>query len=118
MRSVLKRLNENVGIRGSMIVTHDGMVVASCLDRRLNEDKVAAMASAVISSTSRALRDHSMSQFQRLTLTASYGKMVFRDTGIAYLVVVMDRKFEPGPTEIEVESALRRIKALGELKVV
>ena len=117
MRRILKQLNEHAGIRGSIVVTHDGMVVASCLDQRLNEEKVAAMASTVISSVRRSLKGNGLSKFHRLTLKAGYGKLVFRDTGIAYLVVVMDRNFDPGPTEIEVESARMRIKALGEMQV-
>jgi predicted regulator of Ras-like GTPase activity (Roadblock/LC7/MglB family) len=117
MRKVLKRLNEHPGIRGSLVVTHDGMVVAASLEQRMSEEKVAAMASTVVSSVHRALEENGLSRFHRLTLKASYGKLTIRDTGTVYLVVVMDRSFDPGPTEIEIESARMRIKALGEMKV-
>ena len=38
MRSVLKRLNDVVGVKGSLVVTRDGMVVAACLSKQLEED--------------------------------------------------------------------------------
>ena len=117
MHDVLKGLNETVGIRGSMIVSDDGMVIASCLGRQLDEDKVAAMASNVVMSIRRALGNQELPNFSRFTLTASHGKLVFTDTGIAYLVVVMDRKIDIGPTDIEIESAAMRIRSLGEMKI-
>lgn len=117
MRRILKGLNDVVGIRGSMVVSHDGMVIASCLRRELDEDRVAAMASAAVMSTRRALSKYGMHNFSRFTLTASHGKLVFTDTGIAYLVVVMDRHIDLGPTDIEIESAAMRIRTMGEIKI-
>ena len=117
MRNVLKGLNETIGIRGSMVVSDDGMVIASCLGRQLDEDKVAAMASNAVMSIRRALGRQDLPNFIRFTLSASHGKLVFTDTGIAYLVVVMDRNIDLGPTDIEIESAAMRIRSLGEMKI-
>ena len=117
MRNVLKGLNETIGIRGSMVVSDDGMVIASCLGRQLDEDKVAAMASNALMSIRRGLARQNLPNFGRFTLTASHGKLVITDTGIAYLVVVMDRKIDLGPTDIEIESAAMRIRSLGEMKI-
>jgi predicted regulator of Ras-like GTPase activity (Roadblock/LC7/MglB family) len=117
VRSILKELNESVGIRGSMVISDDGMVIASCLGRQLDEEKVAAMASSAVMSVRRTLDQHGLGGFDRFTLTASHGKLSFTDTGIAYLVVVMDRKLDLGPTELEIESAARRIRSLGEMKI-
>ncbi|MEN8148782.1 MAG: roadblock/LC7 domain-containing protein [Planctomycetota bacterium] len=117
MREILEGLNESVGIRGSMVVSDDGMVIASSLGRQLDEEKVAAMASNAVMSIRRALAKQELPNFSRFTLTASHGKLVFTDTGIAYLVVVMDRNIDLGPTDIEIESAAMRIRSLGEMKI-
>ena len=117
MRKILKGLNEAVGIRGSMIISEDGMVIASCLGRQLDEDRVAAMASSAVMNIRRSLSGQGMPSFSRFTLTASHGKLVFTDTGIAYLVVVMDRNIDLGPTDIEIESAAMRIRGMGEMKI-
>jgi len=105
------------GYEATMVVSEDGMVIASCLGRELDEDKVAAMASSAVISVRRALQRQGMSNFDRFTLTASHGKLVFTDTGIAYLVVVMDRNIDLGPTDIEIESAAMRIRSVGEMKI-
>ena len=110
MREVLLELNETAGIRGSMILTRDGMVVSSCLGKGLDEEKVAAMASSIVVSTLRVLDARGLGAFARLTLSASHGKMVFVDTGAAYLVVVLERDIDLGPTAIEIRSATRRIQ--------
>lgn len=117
MRKILKGLNETMGVRGSIVVSHDGMVIESCLDPALDEEKVAAMASAVVRGTRKALEKQGLRSFQRYTLSSSHGQMVFSDTGIAYLVVVLDRRIDLGPTEIEIESASMRIRAMGEIRI-
>lgn len=117
MRSILKRLNDVVGVKGSLVVTRDGIVIASHLSRSLQEDMVAAMAATVIQSTRRNLEKHGMRHFARITLVASHGKMVFADAGPAFLVVVMDRNVELGPVGIEVESAAMRIRNQGTINV-
>ena len=117
MRSTLKRLSEIAGVKGSMVVTRDGIVVAAELGRTLSEDLVAAMASNVIQQTRRGLERTGMRHFARFTLVASHGKMVFTDTGPAFLVVVMDRNVELGPVGIEIESAAMRIRNQGVLRV-
>jgi predicted regulator of Ras-like GTPase activity (Roadblock/LC7/MglB family) len=113
VRRILKGLNELVGIRGSMVVSEDGMVIAACLGRALDEDRVAAMASNVVMNLRRATRKHGIESFDRITLVSSHGKMLFKDTGIAYLVVVMDPNIAIGPTNLEIESAAMRIKSAG-----
>ena len=117
MRSVLKRLNDVVGVKGSVVVTRDGMVVASCLSKQLEEDVVAAMAANVIQAARRTMEGHGLPHLARITLVASHGKMVFTDTGPAFLVVVMDRNVEMGPVGIEIESAAMRIRNHGALRV-
>lgn len=117
MRSILKQLNDVPGVKGSLAITHDGMVVASHLGRSLEEDVVAALAAAALSSTRRALSRHGLDELQRLTLVASHGKLVLADAGPAFLVVVMDRDADVAPVRIEIESAAMRIRQLGEIRV-
>ena len=117
MRSALRRLNEVVGVKGSLVVTKDGMVVASHLARQLQEDVVAAMAANVIRQVHRASEEHGLPYVTRITLVASHGKMMFADAGPAFLVVVMDRNVELGPVGIEIESAAMRIRNQGAMRV-
>ena len=117
MRRILKQLNDVVGVKGSLVLTKDGIVIASHLTRQLEQDVVAAMAANVIRSTRKTLERYGLRHFARFTLVASHGKMVFTDTGPAFLVVVMDRNVELGPVGIEIESAAMRIRQTGEIRV-
>jgi hypothetical protein len=106
-----------VGVKGSLVITKDGIVIASHISKQLEQDVVAAMAANVVCSTRRTLERHSLGHFARFTLVASHGKMVFTDAGPAFLVVVMDRNVELGPVDIEIESAAMRIRTMGEIRV-
>jgi predicted regulator of Ras-like GTPase activity (Roadblock/LC7/MglB family) len=113
----LKQLNEAVGVKGSLVLTKDGIVCAAHLARHLDENVVAAMASGVVRQVHRALGSNGIAEFTRFTLVANHGKMVFTDTGPTFLVVVMDRGVELGPVDIEIESAAMRIRNLGKIRV-
>lgn len=117
MRRILKQLNDVVGVKGSLVVTKDGIVIASHLSKQLEQDVVAAIAANVIRSTRRSFESHGLRHFARFTLVASHGKMVLADTGPAFLVVVMDRNVELSPVDIEIESAAMRIRNMGEIRV-
>lgn len=117
MKDILKKLNQEVGVKGSVVVTHDGIVVASELGEGLEKDVVAAMAASVISAIYKALSRVNNAGFARFILTASYGKMVFVDTGTAFLVVVADKSINIDTTLLEIQSAALRIKTASEIKV-
>ena len=117
MRRILKRLRDVVGVKGCLVVTKDGIVIASHLSSRMQQDVVAAMAANVVRAVQRALARQGLAEFTRCTLVAGHGKMSFTDAGPAFLVVVMDRDVELAPVDIEIESAAMRIRNMGEIRV-
>jgi predicted regulator of Ras-like GTPase activity (Roadblock/LC7/MglB family) len=117
MHDLLESLNELVGIRGSLVVSRDGMVIAARWRGSHDEDRVAAMASNVVLRTSRALAERGLSPFSRLSLTSCDGEMIFEATGDSYLVVVMERGIDLGQAELEIRSTACRIKSLGEIHI-
>ena len=113
MKDVLVNLNKEVGVKGSMVVTRDGVVVASEIKPPLVDDTVAAIASNSIQRVNAALRDLGANNFSRYLFNSTYGKMIFMDTGDAYLVVVLDKHINIDFTMLAVTSAARKIKNLG-----
>lgn len=113
MRSVLRALADVPGVRGSMVVTQDGMVVDSLLGRSLREDVVAAMAASLILGTRKALDRAGRPGFEQFSVVSTHGKMIVADTGSAFLVVVLDRNIDLGHAELEIRSAVRKVKTLG-----
>jgi predicted regulator of Ras-like GTPase activity (Roadblock/LC7/MglB family) len=115
MKDVLTSLNKEVGVKGSMIVTRDGVVVAAEILPPLNSDQVAAIASNSIQRVNSALRGLGAKNFSRYLFSSSYGKMIFTETGDAYLVVVLDKHINIDFTMLAVASAARKIRNLGSM---
>lgn len=115
MKQVLVDLNKEIGVKGSMVLTRDGVVVASEIHPPLNGDQVAAIASGTIQRVNLSLRDIGASQFSRFLFNSTYGKMIFTETGEAYLVVVLEKHINIDFTMLAVLSAARKIKNLGNL---
>ena len=115
MRQVLMDLNKEIGVKGSMILTRDGVVVASEILPPLNGDQVAAIASSTIQRVNISLRDIGARDFGRFLFNSTYGKMIFMETGDAYLVAVLDKHINIDFTMLAVASAARKIKNLGSM---
>ena len=115
MREVLLDLNKEVGVKGSMVLTRDGVVVASEIGPPLNGDQVAAIASNSIKRVNSALKEVGSKDFGKFVFNSTYGKMIFTETGEAYLVVVLDKHINIDFTMLAVASAARKIKNLGSL---
>ena len=115
MKDVLVSLNKEVGVKGSMIVTRDGVVVAAEILAPLVGDTVAAIASNSIQRVNAALRGLGANNFSRYLFNSSYGKMIFTETGDAYLVVVLDKHINIDFTMLAVASAARKIRNLGSM---
>lgn len=115
MRDVLLNLNKEVGVKGSLILTKDGVIVASEIPPPLNGELVAAIASNSIQRIIASLRGLGATSFSRYLFNASYGKMIFTETGDAYLVVVLDKQINVDFTMLAVASAARKIKSLGSM---
>ncbi len=115
MRQVLLDLNKEIGVKGSMIVTRDGIMVAAEIPPPLNCDQVAAIASSSIQRVNGSLRDIGAQDFPKFLFNSTYGKMIFTETGEAYLVVVLDKHINIDFTMLAVASAARKIKNLGSM---
>jgi len=115
VREILQELNQSVGVRGSAVVTRDGMLVASELTAELDEDAVAAMASALVLNTISALERVGFGGFSLVTIRASSGKMVVADADVAFLVVVTDPGVNLDLTMVDIRAASYRLQKRGRL---
>lgn len=115
MRDVLDRLNQEMGVRGSLVVTDDGVVAAASMVREEDRDLLGALATDISLKVKSALREGGLEGHRRLVLDAEYGRIVLYDLDVASLVVVLDRTINAEATMIEIESAAARVKRLGRL---
>jgi predicted regulator of Ras-like GTPase activity (Roadblock/LC7/MglB family) len=117
MNEILEELNERVGIKGSLVVTEDGIIITSAFRTPSDEERVAALAHSFISSSKTALLRCGLKGFTRCELTADYGKMIILDLGVSFLVVVTDRKVDFSSAIVDIQSAAKRIRRLGTIQV-
>ena len=115
MQDVLDRLSQEMGVRGSLVVTDDGVVAAASLVREEDRDLLGALATDISMKVKTALREGGLQGHKRLVLDAEYGRIVLYDLEVASLVVVLDRTINADATMIEIESAAARIRRLGRL---
>ena len=117
MREVLKELNTLPGIKGSLVVTPDGIVVSSEISNELDEDTTAALVGNVETQTVRLLDIGKYDEMDRMVLTASRGKIVIQNLENCHLVVVTNQFINIYLTLLEITSAATKIRELGKLSV-
>lgn len=110
MESVLERLGSEPWVRGSLIVSDEGMVVCDALRGGLDRDAVSALAGLLVNEVSAGLQENDLEPFTRVVLSATAGELVVVGCGQVYLVVITT----PGSEAfyIEIDSAARRVRQL------
>ncbi len=111
MRTILNKLNRDADLLGSMVITPDGIMVASELGGDLEEESVAAFASSLLVTLKRGLGELQVtSGFTYCTLNASKGKLVFFDMQKAFLVVVTQPNTQIASRIVAIEQAMDDIQ--------
>jgi predicted regulator of Ras-like GTPase activity (Roadblock/LC7/MglB family) len=111
MKEILEKLNQEVGITGSMVITPDGIMVSAALGPDLEEDRVAAIVSSLLVSVRRVLGEvGAASQLSSCVLRALHGKILFFDMDSCFLVVVADAGIKLDQSMVPIKSAIHRIK--------
>ena len=110
MEAVLDKLEKEAWVRGSMIVSDEGMVVVERLAGDLNRDAVAALATDLVTEVAAGLREAGMESFKRIVLSATAGELVVVGCGSVYLVVVAAAGSEA--FYIEIDSAAQQLRRL------
>lgn len=117
MREVLQRLNATPGIKGSLVLTTDGIVVISELSRELDGETTAALVGNVVTHTMRMLKLGEYKPMERMILTASRGKIVIENLDSCLLVVVTNQFINLDVTLLEIASAAKLIRRIGKIAV-
>ncbi len=115
MRNILRSLQESVGVRGCLLVSQDGIVIASELPADLEEESIGAIASALVLSTVEAIDHAGFGTFSRYVMASTNGKMVLVDADVGFLVVVTDMNINLDLTMVDILGAAYRLKKAGQL---
>lgn len=111
MYSVLGELNKTSGVRGSMLVGADGIIIAADLDSRLEDETVGALAASIVSNVSKSMERLNQQNADRIMIEADQGKIFLNDAGVGILAVVTDPAVNVGMVRLEIKNAISRIRA-------
>ena len=109
MYNVLSDLNKTSGIKGSMLVGSDGIIIAADLDTQLEDETVGAMSASIVSSVGKALDRLQSSTPAQITVEADHGKLFLADAGVGILTVIAENEVNIGLVRLEMKNAISRI---------
>jgi predicted regulator of Ras-like GTPase activity (Roadblock/LC7/MglB family) len=112
MYNVLGELNKTSGVKGSMLVGSDGIIIAADLDSRLEDEAVGAMAASIVSNINKALERLKQQNLEKVTIEADAGKIFLSDAGIGILAVVTEPHINVGLIRLEIKNAILQIKGI------
>ena len=110
MKHILSDLNESIGARRSVILTTDGITVASVFEVSVNDDLISALIDSLIRGAGRSPHGIGFAPFATAVLSADYGRIVFVALHRAYLVVVLDPGSPIDPELLSIRSAAAEIE--------
>jgi len=111
VRNILSQLNKTNGVRGSMVVNRDGIVVASDFSIEVDESGVGAVTSSILSALEGALKRINMGRFSRFIISGSESKVAVVDAGQAILLVMLQQEVNMGLVNVEIKEAANAVRA-------
>ena len=118
MSSIQENLNDlrrAPGVKGCVLLTEDGLVVAQSLDARFRDDVVAGLASYLVMTSTRALGEAGLERFETFSLHATHGKAVFACMEGSFLVVLLDQFADLDGCRSEIQGTMQRLRRLAKM---
>ena len=115
MKPILSELNETISARGSIVLSKDGLLIASDVREGVDVERLSALGATIVTEIGKSLRDARLDSFTQVEVAAEQGKAILVEAGPTYLLVLLGARLEIGPGSIEIKSAAHRIEREAEL---
>lgn len=115
MRAILNQLNKTQGVRGSMIVNRDGIIVASDFSTEVDESAIGAVSSSILGALDAALKRVGLGKFQRFVIGGTENKVALIDAGPSLLLVLLNNDVNLGLVGVELKDAADAIAKKAQL---
>ena len=109
MRTILTQLNKTQGVRGSMIVNRDGIVVAGEFADEVDEKSMGAVASSILTALEGAVKRINLGKLSRFVIQGNEAKVAIVDTGPALLLVLLHRDANMGMINMEIKLSAQQV---------
>ena len=115
MKDILSELNETISGRGSVILSKDGLLIASEVRSDTDVERLSALGAAIVTEIGKSMQNAGLQTFSQVEVAAEQGKVILVEAGPTYLLVLLGARLEIGPGSIEIRSAAHRIARAAEL---
>ena len=108
---VLINFERNVShVEATAIVSTDGLVIASRLPDKVEEDRVGAMGAAILSISTRSGEELNRGEMRRVLIEGTNGYLLIRSIGeFAILVALVDKKVRLGMLFYECKKCIAQL---------
>ena len=110
VHEILYELDRSKGVLGSLVVSEDGMLIASDLKVDMDEEVVAALGATIVRRFREALIRIGGDPFIEGFIEASGGNLLFSQAGPNVLIVLTERGINIGFARLKIEEARRKIE--------
>jgi predicted regulator of Ras-like GTPase activity (Roadblock/LC7/MglB family) len=115
VKEILAKLNKTNGVRGSMVVNRDGIVVHSDFSVDIQEKSVGAVSSSILAALEGALKRIDMGKFSRFVITGAEGKVAMVNAGQAILLVLLQPDINVGMVNVDIKEAAAAVLAASKM---
>jgi predicted regulator of Ras-like GTPase activity (Roadblock/LC7/MglB family) len=110
MYDTLAQLNKTTGVTGCMLVGTDGIVIASDLDEKADDETLGALASSIAATVRNSTSEMGGDEFSQITVEAEDQKIFLTDAGLGTLVVMTEPRVNIGLVRLEIRNAVGAIQ--------
>ena len=108
--TILKELIKNIGAEGAILITPDGLPIASEFSVNLDEDTVSAMGASLLSLSERVLNELDKGELEEVYVKGKEGYALFTGVGdFAVLGVLTDNSAKLGLILVEIKKAINKL---------
>lgn len=109
MQDLLTQLNRVRGVGGSLLVSADGLAMASVLREGTDEAGLSATAGSLIEHSQRLCRHLEIGTLHLVHAASDQGSLLLLTTGTSYLVIIVDPSANLALLQLETRPFLERI---------
>jgi len=109
MQAILRKINKIPGVRGTLILGADGLVVASDIAGGEDPGALGAVASRVLSCLGTALERMRQGALQRFVLNGTGGSLVLQSMGQVMLLTLLAKDANMGMVLAELKASAQEL---------
>jgi predicted regulator of Ras-like GTPase activity (Roadblock/LC7/MglB family) len=111
MEKHLRELNKIPGVKGSAIISNEGLMVLSLLPSETDADAVAGMCASNFRNSTTVAKVLNAGKTKKVIIETDNSFIIFASIGNGFLAVLAEKDVNLGLLKIRIDKAVREIKA-------